>query len=305
MSSSLPDGVILRRGRSDDVDAVTAALIAEEVAVRGESGWGTADTADWWRGLDLQGEAWVAEAENGTMAGILGLFTHGGHFTGWASVHPGFGGDGVGAALVALAEERARQLGGSRLQLGSFAENAAASRLLHRAGYAPVRHHYRMEIELAGPPPPPEWPTGITCARFDLAAARAVHAAISEALADDWGFTPTTFEEWTRIRLESPAFDPTLWFVARGGDDVAGVIRGDRRRWGVGWVGMLGVRRGWRRRGLGLALLRRSFGEFYDRGERRVGLGVDAENPSGATRLYERAGMRVRADNVTWEKALS
>jgi mycothiol synthase len=68
---------------------------------------------------------------------------------------------------------------------------------------------------------------------------------------------------------------------------------------------MLGVRRPWRRRGLGLALLRETFGLFYDRGEGRVGLGVDAENPSGATRLYERAGMHVEAEHQTWEKELA
>jgi ribosomal protein S18 acetylase RimI-like enzyme len=52
------------------------------------------------------------------------------------------------------------------------------------------------------------------------------------------------------------------------------------------------VRRPWRKRGLGLALLNHSFGEFYRRGYRRVGLGVDAQNLTGALRLYEKAGMR-------------
>ena len=33
--------------------------------------------------------------------------------------------------------------------------------------------------------------------------------------------------------------------------------------------------------------------EFFRRGERTVALGVDAQNPTGATRLYERVGMRV------------
>jgi ribosomal protein S18 acetylase RimI-like enzyme len=162
-----------------------------------------------------------------------------------------------------------------------------------------------MVIGLDEPPPPPEWPPGITAAPFDLADARAVHAAIQEALADDWGHTPTSFDEWTRIRLESPDFDPSLWTVAWDEDEVAGVIRGDPKRWGGGWIGMLGVRRPWRRRGLGLALLRRTFVELLSRGERRVGLGVDAQNPSGATRLYERAGMHVEAEHLTWEKELT
>ena len=61
---------------------------------------------------------------------------------------------------------------------------------------------------------------------------------------------------------------------------------------GLGWVGTLGVRPGWRRRGLGETLLRASFRALHERGLRRVGLGVDTENVTGALRLYERVGMR-------------
>jgi ribosomal protein S18 acetylase RimI-like enzyme len=72
----------------------------------------------------------------------------------------------------------------------------------------------------------------------------------------------------------------------------------------VGWVGTLGVRRPWRKRGLGLALLRHSFNEFYRRGKRKVGLGVDAENLTGALRLYENAGMHVEQAFDQYEKEL-
>jgi ribosomal protein S18 acetylase RimI-like enzyme len=64
------------------------------------------------------------------------------------------------------------------------------------------------------------------------------------------------------------------------------------------------VRRPWRQRGLGLALLLQSFRAFHERGENRVGLGVDSANETGATRLYERAGMRVVAEDVVWRKEL-
>lgn len=73
---------------------------------------------------------------------------------------------------------------------------------------------------------------------------------------------------------------------------------------GSGWVGTIGVRRPWRKTGLGLALLRHSFGEFYKRGMATIGLGVDASNPTGATRLYQRAGMHVASEFVTYEKEL-
>ena len=77
-----------------------------------------------------------------------------------------------------------------------------------------------------------------------------------------------------------------------------------RSRSGIGWVGTLGVRRAWRKRGLGEALLLHSSGEFYKRGTKTIGLGVDAENPTGATRLYRKAGMKVAAEYVIYEKEL-
>jgi ribosomal protein S18 acetylase RimI-like enzyme len=67
---------------------------------------------------------------------------------------------------------------------------------------------------------------------------------------------------------------------------------------------VLAVRRPWRRRGLGLALLRHSFVEMERRGMTRASLGVDAENLTGAVALYERAGMRVARRNDCWQKEL-
>ena len=73
---------------------------------------------------------------------------------------------------------------------------------------------------------------------------------------------------------------------------------------GIGWVSSLGVRRPCRKRGLGLALLRHAFSEFYRRGKRKVGLGVDAQNLTGALRLYENAGMHVHQTFDQYEKEL-
>jgi mycothiol synthase len=83
------------------------------------------------------------------------------------------------------------------------------------------------------------------------------------------------------------------------------VLRCDAERAGAGWIGAIGVLRPWRQRGLGLALLRHAFGEFYRRGQPRAGLGVDAQNPTGATRLYERAGMHVAYEAVAFKKEVT
>jgi ribosomal protein S18 acetylase RimI-like enzyme len=70
----------------------------------------------------------------------------------------------------------------------------------------------------------------------------------------------------------------------------------------VGWVEVLAVRRPWRRRGLGKALLWESFAALAGEGKRAVGLGVDAENTTGAVALYERVGMRVVRRTDRWER---
>ena len=128
---------------------------------------------------------------------------------------------------------------------------------------------------------------------------------MDEAFAEEWNFVSTPFEQWVANRIEVPDFDPTLWFIVREGDEIAAVLRGEPELGGAGWVGALGVRPPWRKRGLGLALLHHAFGEFYRRGQPRVGLGVDAQNPTGATRLYERAGMHVAYEAVAFEKELT
>jgi ribosomal protein S18 acetylase RimI-like enzyme len=91
--------------------------------------------------------------------------------------------------------------------------------------------------------------------------------------------------------------------IAWDGDQIAGFSL-NRYRMGSGWIGTLGVRRPWRKRGLGEALLLHSFGEFYRRGTKTVGLGVDAQNPTGATRLYQKAGMYPASEFVIYEKEL-
>ena len=71
---------------------------------------------------------------------------------------------------------------------------------------------------------------------------------------------------------------------------------------GLAWVRILGVLPKFRQRGLAQALLRHTFAEYAGRGLERVGLGVDAENPTGAVRVYERAGMHVSRTNLILEK---
>jgi ribosomal protein S18 acetylase RimI-like enzyme len=161
-----------------------------------------------------------------------------------------------------------------------------------------------MEIKLDGQPPAPVWPEGVELRPFDREQhAKAVWQANNEAFRDHWGSRDSSFEEFVHGRFDDPEYDPSLWMIAWDGEEVAGFSL-NRYRMGIGWIRSLGVRRPWRKKGLGLALLHHSFGEFYKRGMKTIGLGVDASNPTGATRLYQRAGMYVASEFLTFEKEL-
>ena len=126
---------------------------------------------------------------------------------------------------------------------------------------------------------------------------------MQEAFANHWGFVPLPFEEYAHWHFAGESFDLSLHFVASAGDTVAGAVLCNARP-DMGFVQTLGVRRAFRRGGLGMALLRHAFGQFYARGQRHIGLEVDAQSPTGAVRLYERAGMRVAREWITYEKII-
>jgi mycothiol synthase len=304
MSSSLPEGFTLRGAQWEDAEAAATLVASDDRAVRGEAQWDVDDQRDWWSQLDLERNAWLVENRGGLVA-TGSLLQRGEKLDGWISIDPKFKRRGLATALVRIVEERARELGGQAVRLGAFGENTDGRLLLESLGYRDVRHHYEMRIDLETPPPEPKWPVGLRVVPFELTDARGVHAAINDAFAGEWNFHARSFEEWRALRLDAPTFDATLWFVVKDGDEIAGFVCCSAKQFGGPWIALIGVRSPWRRRGLGLALLHQAFGEFYRRGERAVALGVDADNSTGATRLYERAGMRVHAEDVTYQKELT
>jgi ribosomal protein S18 acetylase RimI-like enzyme len=304
MSSSLPDGFEVRFASHADSSAVTEVARASEHAVLGAFVLAEGDILDWWRVTEPGENVWLIERE-GRLAAAATLWPRGVPNV-WGDVHPELRGRGLGTTLLELAEARARELGAAAVRNDVFARDHGAITLLESRGYRPVRRYYEMRIELGdSPPPEPVWPDGLRVAPFRDGDGPAFHEALADAFSEEWGATPMEYDEWRQARLEADDFDPELWSIVRDGDEVAAVARCDAYRYGGGWVAGLGVRKPWRKRGLGLALLQRTFRLFHERGERSVGLGVDSENPTGATRLYERAGMHVESESVTFERSLA
>ncbi|MHC4764911.1 MAG: GNAT family N-acetyltransferase [Planctomycetota bacterium] len=226
---------------------------------------------------------------------------------------------GIGSYLMQWGEQRAREVTArapddARLSLQNWvlAGDKRSVALCRDHGLAVARHLVFMRIDFDGPPAPPVWPEGVEIRPVTLAEhGRAISDADEEIFRDHWGFAPKTEDEaWERFKHwveNDPDFDENLWFVAFCGDEVAGLSlcwpKAEENPDG-GYIGILGVRRPWRGKGLGLALLRHSFVEFHRLGRKHAALHADAENITGALRLYTNAGMRIERQTDLFEKEL-
>jgi GNAT superfamily N-acetyltransferase len=303
MSSSLPDGFTVRPVTAADVATVNELVVATDEAVMGWSDSTEADLLDWWRLVDLDRDSWIVEDGSAAAYGVL--YAHGETADLDCFVHPARKGLGLGSWLLENAEARAHTRSLPKAHAWALAGDMDAHRLFDVRGYREVRRYYRMLIDFDEPPAGAVWPDGFrveTCAAADT---RAFHAAVNDAFAEEWNWVPLPFDEWYERHAGAADFDPALWFIVREGEEIAAVLRGEPDRFGAGWVGAIGVLKPWRKRGIGLALLQHAFAEFHRRGKKQVGLGVDAQNPTGATRLYERAGMHVAYEAIAFQKELA
>jgi mycothiol synthase len=297
--------VRVRHPVAADLPDVLALVRAADEVVLDESDWTEADLREEWGRIDLDRDAWLVELD-GRLAGYASFEDRGGgRLIVDGYVHPELRGRGVGSELLRLSEERAAEMDEPRVAVQNATIEPTAPGLFASHGYTPVRWFWRLVIDLEEAPEPVT-PPGIEIRPLrDLGEAPSVHAVLDEAFAEEWGHRSRSFEEYAERTFHRPGVDLSLYWVALEGDEIVGAALCDWKRVGDwGWIGSIGVRPPWRRRGIAEALLKTAFAEFVRRGERRVALGVDAENPTGATRLYERVGMRRVWEAVVYEKEL-
>lgn len=284
---------------AEDFPALAAFLAADEERLLGRpSRVGASDLAAWVAGVDLDRHSLAVE-EDGEVRALAWVEPNGPVGVGVVAADS----DRIRERLVGWTESLLGEEPVERIHQVALAADDDLNRLLAARGYREVRRFWGMAIELDGAVPEPELPDGARIEALGEESPRAFHDALEEAFEDHWEHHPLGFEEWWERHRSSPAFDPTLWFLIRDGDEVAAAARNEANRNGGGYVGALGVRRPWRGRGYAKALLLHTFREFRERGMPRVTLGVDAESPTGATRLYESVGMYVEDEQIVWEKA--
>lgn len=310
----LPEGLTTRVATLADLENIYELVCAYETIHYGKPDVTLDDLRTSWTAPDtnLEENSRLAFDQGGQLVGYLRM-EHSKHAKYYIAIRiqPDYSDPRLGEYLLELAETWARERmvqaeSDLRVTLNGWlpGNDTTGRQRYESAGLQEVRRFWRMEIELTAEPAAPVWPEGIELrpyvpGRDEFTA----FEVIDTAFQDHWGHIPNRFEQWKHWTIEREHFDPSVWFIAYKGDQAVGGAFCNLEE-EYGWVDDLAVLRSMRGQGLGMALLLHAFGEFYRRGRRKAGLGVDSQNLTGALRLYQRAGMHRVQENVSYEKEL-
>jgi mycothiol synthase len=319
----LPAGYTVRPAQPDDAPHAVALFNVCSMRLVGEAPNSESELRVEWSApkFDLSRDTRVILSPRGDVVGYAELWdTADPHVVAyaWGRVHPDHEGRGIGSFLMAWEKQRARQAIDKAppdarviVRTGALDRDLASTTLFKDHGFTPIRQFLRMMIQMTKTPPAPSWPSGVTVRTFARSDLEATARAVRDSFSDHWGHVDTPFdqdlEEWRHWIDTDEQFDPSVWYLAESEGELVGVALCTPKRHedpSLGWIHTLGVRRTWRRRGIALALLRHALSDLYTKGKPKVGLDVDAESLTGATRLYERAGMRCERRSLTYEKEL-
>jgi mycothiol synthase len=237
----------------------------------------------------------------------------------WGVVHPGWRRLGLGRRLLEAAYERARDYArGIKVGQVHFHCNCrdieADRRALYTSfGMERVRFFVNLERSLNGNVPPVEVPDGFRLRTFDPEHdAETVWRVDNLAFRDHWGHIEGKLEEFLHW-IDKPHIRPELWFLAeeKASGEVVGlalnivdpdwIAQTGRQE---GELDSLAVLREHRKKGLGTALLVQSLHAFHEAGMQAAHLYSDADNLTGAMRLYEEVGFRVRKTSMAFRKTI-
>jgi len=317
---AFPDGYRVRPPVPEDGPAVVDMLNEETRALAGVS----FTSLDWvaapWTapGVDLERDYGIVVGPDGDMAGYFFVESEPPHDSVFSlgCVALAHHGRGLGAAMVQELEQRARRYASLAprgepviWRMGALAEEPKVARLLRDHGFEERRVFWVMKRRFDGSPSPAADVSGID---FELVAPGSeadVYDCLAEAFEDHYGDGMQPLDVWMHTHVTAVEHhDPSLWHVARRAGRVVGALLGQAAAsedCTLGYVALFGVRRAERGRGIGQSLLQRSFAQFHERGCSGVMLYVDSESTTGATRVYERAGMTAQPRFSNWERLIT
>lgn len=239
------------------------------------------------------------------------------NYSTWGQVLPDWRRRGLGTALLRWVEERQAKVASShpagverRLESWSYELEPGRIALLEKHGYQIVRYDYEMERPDLEDIPALPLPDGVELRPALEEHMRQIWETEVEVFRDHWGAVDDSEASFERSRTD-PRRDMSLWVVAWQGGEIVGqslnrIDKQSNAELGLrrGWVNSVGVRRPWRRQGIAKALVVESLRVLRDRDMTTAGLGVDAENPHGALRVYESVGFSVVRTERVYRKPL-
>jgi GNAT superfamily N-acetyltransferase len=213
--------------------------------------------------------------------------------------------------LLGLLEDRARSQMTEAKSVDLWGRASSRNPVLIKSfemnGYKSNISFLIMEIAMTEKPLTPTWPDGIVVRTFIANQdEQATYQTDEEASIDKGYHHPLSYEQWMkRMGMDRETFDPGIWFIACEKDEFAGVVlNAVDKSANIGWVDHLSVRRAWRNKGIGKALLLHTFGEFFKRGVHTIKLSVDSKSLTNAPHLYEGVGMKTVEKYHVYRKTL-
>ena len=222
----------------------------------------------------------------------------------FGGVRPSARGRGLGRALLAWQESRARQqLATSTLThpgwIMAYADQRqpSAIALLEHAGFEAKRYYLEVGRDLSQPIAERPIAEPLRVVPFTTDLDEVTRLARNDAFRDHWGSQSTNEEQWASFVGGSLLRRDLSFLAITPDDEVAGfvVTSVNEEDWpgqgfSSGYIDLVGVRRDWRGKGVAQSLLSTTLVAIKNAGLDKAVLDVDAENPSGALGLYEGVG---------------
>lgn len=281
----------VRSAKISDLEGVHRIIAGQHTVDYGSPMLTAEDLQKKWQGMDLEEDTCVAFLDN-ELAGYAELLENDSPYIYLADRND----TDLAFQFLMILEGKAASRKKDKVNLFTriSEKNRTLLQLFASNGYHSKLSFRIMEITL-DEPPTPQWAEGITVRKFVPGQDEQATFRTDEEAAEDKGYhEPLSYEGWRkRMRMDSDGFDPSLWFLACDGDEIAGVaLNLYARESDTGWVDHLSVRRAWRKKGIGKALLLHTFNEFHRRNIRQIKLSVDSKSLTHAPRLYESVGMQ-------------
>ena len=304
----------------DDITALQNMLVEASEADKNEA---TASEERIRQLLDMLGEqrdsnTLVAVIADGTIVAAAMIFMPPGEDTHVAMmegmVHVDYRGLGMGSYLLAWGETRARQEFAASedewpqvLRIGCTREQVDRIKLFEHRGFSAVRYSYKMRRSLMDPIQKRPLPKGLQWVQWTQALDTPLMNAFNEAFSEHWGLQVMNEESWRNTFTGVPQFRSDLTYLAMDGETIVGFCvnwLNETPNAHDGWVEAIGVKPAWRGRGVASALLAHALQLFQDAGLEQAGLDVDAQNPTGALRLYKKHGFEIAKETIHFVKKL-